>query len=117
MLIAGAYDFNNWKELFVEYLTSNGCKASTAKDYVGRIEKMINNEGVTVQELSAGIERWIEEYKTGRLAPINKKDHYAWSSALLKFKAFLPTLYKPYIPKQPDLSDIVIEKKRTDILY
>lgn len=81
------------------------------------LKKIINNEGVTVQELSAGIERWIAECKTGKLAPINKKDHYAWSSALIKFKAFLPTLYKPYIPKQPDLSDIVTEKKHKGLLY
>ena len=117
MIIAGVYDFNNWKDEFIKHLSDNGCKPSTAKDYAGRIEKIINNEGVTVQELSARIDQWIEEYKTGRYASINKTSHYAWSSALIKFKAFLPTLYKPYIPEQPNLFDTITSKQRTDILY
>jgi len=117
MIIAGVYDFSNWKEMFIAHLISNGCKLSTTKDYARRIERIINNEGVTIQELSARIDWWIEEYKTGRYASINKASHYAWSSALIKFKAFLPTLYKPYIPEQPNLLDIITGKRRTDILY
>ena len=50
MMIAGVYDFSNWKDEFIKHLSDNGCKPSTAKDYAGRIEKIINNEGVTVQE-------------------------------------------------------------------
>ena len=77
----------------------------------------INNEGVTIQELSARIDHWIEEYKIGRYVSINEASHCAWSSALINFKAFLPTMYKPYIPEQPNLFDTITSKHRTDILY
>ena len=117
MLIARVYDFNNWKEAFIEHLMRNGCKPSTAKNYAGRIERIINNEGVPIQKLSAGINQWSEEYKIGKYASINKSSHYAWSSALIKFKDFLPTLCKPYTPEQPDLLDVITGKHRTDILY
>lgn len=117
MIIAGVYDFSNWKEMFIAHLISNGCKLSTTKDYARRIERIINNEGVTIQELSARIDHWIEEYKIGRYVSINEASHCAWSSALIKFKAFLPTLYKPYIPEQPNLFDTITSKHRTDILY
>ena len=41
MLISWEYDFNNWKEKFIEYLETNGIKPSTAKDYARRVEKSL----------------------------------------------------------------------------
>jgi hypothetical protein len=117
MMIAGVYDFSNWKDEFIKHLSDNGCKPSTAKDYAGRIEKIINNEGVTVQELSARIDQWIEEYKTGIYASKNKTSHYAWSSALIKFKNFLPRLCKPYNPQPKDPLEQFTKEFRGDILY
>ena len=97
MLIAGIYDFTNWKEEFIEHLKNIGIKPNTAKDYASRIEKIIKEENITIQKLSIEIDEWIAEYKTGTYATINKQKHYAPSSALVKFKVFVPTLCRPQI--------------------
>ena len=116
MLIAGIYDFTNWKEEFIVYLKNNGYTASVAKDYAGRIEKIIKDENITIQTLATEIDHWILEYKTGRYLSINKQKHYAPSSALIKFKDFYPTIYKPYVSKQSyDPYEQLI--KRTDLIY
>ena len=96
MLIAGIYKFDNWRNDFMNYLLSKGYSPSVSKDYPMRIGKIINDEGITVQELSVTIDKWIAEYKTGKYVGINKAKHYAPSSALMKFKDFYPTLYKTY---------------------
>lgn len=117
MMIAGIYDFTNWKENFIKYIESKGNKPSVAKDYEKRIEKILEEENITIQALSCEIDQWIEEYKTGKYASINKVKHYAPSSALIKFKSFLPTLYKPHIPEQTDVMDVLTGKHNTDIIY
>ena len=117
MIIAGTYDFTNWKEKFIEYIEDNGNKPSVARDYARRVEKLLEEENMTIQTLSREIDQWIREYKTGKYTGINKAKHYAPSSALIKFKAFVPTLYKPNIQKQPDLINVMSGKWRTDILY
>ena len=117
MVIAGKYDFTNWKDEFVEYLETNGIKSSTAKDYARRIEKILEEENITIQTLYFDIDKWIEEYKTGKYASVNKARHYAPSSALLKLKTFVPNLYKPYIPEKVDYTDIFAKKNGTDIIY
>lgn len=117
MIIAGIYDFTNWKEKFIKYIESNGNKPSVAKDYSKRIEKILEEENITIQTLSCEIDQWIEEYKTGKYVSINKARHYAPSSALIKFKAFVPTLCTPYISEKPDLMDVLTGKYRTDIIY
>ena len=65
MLIAWEYDFNKWKERFIEYLEINGIKPSTAKDYGRRIEKILEEENITIQELFRDCDSWVEEYKKG----------------------------------------------------
>lgn len=116
MLIAGIYDFTNWKEEFIAYLENNGYKASVAKDYARRIEKIIKDDNITIQTLATEIDKWIQEYKTGRYFSINKQKHYAPSSALIKFKDFYPTIYKPYVSnKTGDPYEQLI--KRTDLIY
>lgn len=117
MLIAGVYDFSDWKEKFIKYIEDHGNKPSVAKDYARRIEKILEEENMTVQTLTREIDQWIMEYKTGKYAAINKKRHYAPSSALLKFKDFAPALCKPYIPEPPDLMDIFAGKDPTRILF
>ena len=116
MLIAGTYDLTNWKENFIEYLNNNGYKPSVAKDYARRIETIIKEENITIQELSVEIDQWIAEYKTGKYTNINKQKHYAPSSALIKFKEFFSTTYTSYMPKQTD--DLYEQlTKSTDIIY
>ena len=117
MLIAGIYDFADWKEKFIKYIEANGNKPSVAKDYARRIEKILEEEKITIEALSADIDRWIQEYKTGKYASINKTRHYAPSSALIKFKAFVPLLCEPYIPEPPKMMDILTGKYPTDILF
>lgn len=117
MMIAGIYDFTNWKEKFIKYIESNGNKPSVAKDYARQIEKILEEENITIQTVSCEIDQWIEEYKTGKYASINKARHYSPSSALIKLKAFVPTLYKPHIPEQPDFMDVFTGKYSTDTLF
>lgn len=116
MLIAGTYDFTNWKEDLIEYLKSNGYKPSVAKDYARRIETIIKDENITIQELSIEIDQWIAEYKTGKHASINKQKHYAPSSALIKFKDFFLITYISHVPKETD--DMYEQfTQSTDIIY
>lgn len=117
MMIVREYDFTNWKEQFIKYIETNGNKPSVAKDYAMRIEKILEEENITIQALCCEIDRWIEEYKTGKRASINKAKHYAPSSALKKFKDFAPLLCKPVIPKAPDVMDVLMGNHRTDILF
>lgn len=117
MMIAGEYDFTNWKEKFIKYIESIGNKSSVAKDYAMRIEKILEKENITIETLSCEIDRWIDEYKTGKYASINKAKHYAPSSALKKFKTFVPTLYKPHTSKIPDMMDVLTGEYSTKILY
>ena len=116
-MIAGVYDFKNWKERFIKYIESNGNKPSVAKDYAMRIEKILEKENITIETLSCEIDRWIDEYKTGKYASINKAKHYAPSSALKKFKTFVPTLYKPHTSKNPGMMDVLTGKRSTKIIY
>lgn len=116
MLIASIIDFTNWKDAFIKYIESNGNKPSVAKDYARRVEKILKENNITIQTLYCEIDQWIDEYKTGRNASINKARHYAASSALIKFKAFALTLSKPYIPDPPDFMD-VLAGNNTDIIY
>ena len=116
MLIAGIYDFTNWKERFVEHLKNKGMKPNTAKDYASRIEKIIIDENITIQQLSVEIDQWIAEYKTGKYASINKQKHYAPSSALMKYKDFYPTTYRTYVPEQSD-DPLELLMRRTDLIY
>ena len=106
MMVVTTFDFTNWKDEFIKYVESIGNKPSVAKDYARRIEKILEEENITIQRLSCEIDQWIEEYKTGKYVSINKARHYAPSSALIKFKAFIPTLYKTPISKKTDLKDI-----------
>ena len=117
MMIAGIYDFTNWKEEFIKYIESNGNKPSVAKDYARRIERILEEENITIQTLSRDIDKWIGEYKIGKYASKNKARHYAPSSALIKFKAFAPKLCRPYIPEKTDFMDFLTGEYRTDILY
>ena len=98
MLVAGKYDLTNWKEDFKDYLEKNGMTPNTAKDYARRIEKIMQDENISPGVLFREIDKWIEEYKTGKYAAVNKRKHYAPSSALIKYKEFFPTTAK--FPKQ-----------------
>ena len=117
MLIAWEYDFNNWKERFAEYLETNGVKKSTAKDYARRVEKILEEENITIQELFRDCDSWIKEYKTGKRVNVNKARHYAPSSALIRFKDFAPVLRKMHTQKQMNLKDMLGKNNGTDIIY
>ena len=117
MLIAIKYDFSDWKEKFVFYLENNGYKSGTAHDYAKRIEKIIANENITIETLFVQIDKWIDEYKTGAYAHINKRSHHAWSCALMKFKEFSPLLGKPYHESNPNYESLFSNKPPFSIIY
>lgn len=117
MLIAGIYNFDDWKEKFVEHLEVNGHKPSVAKDYAGRIKKILEEENISVQTLAHDVDQWITEYKTGKYASKNKAKHYAPSSALIKFKDFVPTLYAPYLENQYESIKDITGKFPTGLLF
>ena len=117
MLIASVADFNNWKEDFIKYIENNGRKTSTAKDYAGRIEKILQEENMAVTQLVVEVDQWITEYKTGKYEDINKKRHNAPSRALEYFKAFADAQRKPYIQNQKTFKDLFTDKDFSKILY
>lgn len=117
MMISKICDFSNWKEDFAKYLAGKGYKPSVVKDYPRRIEKIINDEGITIQELSANIDQWIAEYKTGKYMNVNKAKHYAPSSALMKFKDFYSTLYRTYTENQTEIFCRITGAKPGDIIF
>lgn len=117
MLIATEYDFTDWKEKFIQFTVANGNQVSTAKDYASRIERILKEESLTAEVLFCEIDRWIEEYETGKNASVNKTRHSAPLSALKRFREFAPTLCKPYAPKAPDLTDVLTGKVPTDLIY
>lgn len=110
MLVAGKYDLTNWKEDFKDYLEKNGMTPNTAKDYARRIGKILQDENISPGELFRGIDKWIKEYKTGKYASVNKRKHYAPSSALIKYKEFFPTTFRPCGPNQMGDSFEVLTK-------
>jgi hypothetical protein len=117
MLIAGTYDFDDWKEKFVKYIEASGNKPSVAKDYAGRIQKILEEENLSIQTLARDIDQWIAEYKTGKYAAKNKAKHYAPSSALVKLKDFIPTLYTPYLKNQYETFKGFASELPADLLF
>ena len=73
MLIAWEYDFNKWKERFIEYLEINGIKPSTAKDYGRRIEKILEEVGRSYSVNAADIKG---KKRTQNIAEARKMSMY-----------------------------------------
>lgn len=116
MMIACVYDFTNWQEKFADYLKENGHKPSVIKDYVRRIETILETHDITIEKLSAQIDEWIDAYMRGEFSDTNKRRHYAPSSALKKFKDFKPVLQKPFEKSNADPWDIYT-KNPPNIIY
>lgn len=114
-MIAAKLDFSNWERAFIDFVEKAGLKSSTAKDYAGRIKKILEEEGITIENLAVDIDKWIEEYESGAYAKINKRKHNAPSSALKWFEKLIPTLKTYPILNEEKYSDFT--KKNTDIIY
>lgn len=56
MMIAGEYDFTNWKVKFIKYIESIGNKPSVTKNYARQIEMILEEENITIQALSYEID-------------------------------------------------------------
>lgn len=69
---------------FYQFMIDNGLTQNTAKDYVKRVTQIDSIDKL----METDIDPLIEMYTTGDKKEINKRRHYAPSSALKKFKEF-----------------------------
>ena len=84
-------------ENFKQYLINKGYKEysanlspSTAIDYPWRISKIMEKEGITLDRLSADIQKYIELYgRTGEKWCVGKRSHESYLNALRQFKKFI----------------------------
>lgn len=82
---------------FREYLISKGFKEysannspSTCIDYCWRISKIIEKEGITIEQLSADINKYLEQYdRLGDKWTIGRRSHESYINALRQFRKFL----------------------------
>ncbi|MBE6455301.1 MAG: hypothetical protein E7014_02490 [Alphaproteobacteria bacterium] len=82
---------------FREYLISKGFKefsasnrSSTVIDYAWRISKIIEQEGITVEQLSTNINKYIELYgKLGEKWSTGQRSHQSYINALKNFRKFI----------------------------
>ncbi len=84
-------------EKFKNYLVEQGYSEftpsgnpSTAYDYMKRVEKICDREGITTKKLADNISFYVAKYgPTGNEAEFGKKSHNAFISALRKFEDFV----------------------------
>ena len=82
---------------FREYLISKGFKEysannnpSTCIDYCWRISKIIEKEGITIEQLSTNINKYLELYgKSGEKQNIGKLSHESYINSLKHFRKFI----------------------------
>ncbi|RAR75765.1 hypothetical protein [Flavobacterium aciduliphilum] len=84
------------KDNFEEYLIDNGYsqytpsgKPSTVYDYIKRVEKICDREGISIEDLSVNINFYVKKYDTdGVEAEFGRKSNNAFISSLKRFKEF-----------------------------
>ncbi|MGN0919739.1 MAG: hypothetical protein ACI4OR_03165 [Alphaproteobacteria bacterium] len=83
-------DFKQWlKGQGYSECTPSG-KPSTVFDYPKRIEKVSQNEGMSVNDLSRNIDNVLSQYgPSGSKAGLGQASHSAVLNALRRFKEFL----------------------------
>ena len=82
---------------FQAYLVSKGYKEfsansnpSTAMDYCWRIGRIIEKEGITLEELSSDIQKYLEEYgRQGQKWIVGRRSHESYINALKQFRKFV----------------------------
>ena len=82
---------------FQAYLVSKGYKEfsansnpSTALDYPWRISKIVEKEGITLEEFSNNIQKYMELYKrNGERWNLSKRSHESYYNALKNFRKFI----------------------------
>ena len=117
MMVISVSDFSTWEDDFIRYMEANGHTPGVAKDYARRVKKLLAEEHISVETLARDIDQWIDEYKTGKYAAVNNAHHHAPCAALLKFRAFVPTLSKPLVQDFSKLTDAFGGKVPTDIVF
>lgn len=84
-------------ENFKDYLVEQGYSEftpsgnpSTAYDYMKRVEKICDREGISIKKLADNISFYVDKYgPTGNEAEFGRKSHNAFISALRKFADFI----------------------------
>lgn len=84
-------------EDFKDYLIEQGYsqftpsgKPSTVYDYMKRVEKICDREGINTKKLSENISFYVDKYgPTGNEAEFGSRSHNAYISALKKFEDFV----------------------------
>ena len=82
---------------FQAYLVQRGYREfsingnpSTACDYPWRIGKIIEKEGITLEELSNNIQKYMELYKrNGERWSLSRRSHESYYNALKNFRKFI----------------------------
>ena len=82
---------------FQAYLVSKGYKEfsansnpSTAMDYCWRIGRIIEKEGITLEEFSNNIQKYMELYKrNGERWNLSKRSHESYYNAIKNFRKFI----------------------------
>ena len=82
---------------FKDYLIARGYKEfsangsrSTSWDYPVRIQHIIENEKITLEELSNNIQRYMDLYKrNGERWSFSKRSHESYLNALRQFQKFV----------------------------
>ncbi len=90
------YTDNILKEEFYTYLKEKGYKEytpsgnkSTLYDYLGRIERICKDEGITWNELLKQINKFVQDYdKNGVKSELGEKSHRAVINALKRYQEF-----------------------------
>lgn len=84
-------------EDFKQYLIGKGYREfsmnnnpSTATDYPWRISKIIEKEGITLEEFSRNIQKYMELYKrNGERWALSKRSHQSYYNAVRHFYKFV----------------------------
>ena len=82
---------------FQAYLVSKGYKEfsanhnpSSAIDYRWRISKIVEKEGITLEEFSNNIQKYMELYKrNGERWSLSKRSHESYYNAIKNFRKFI----------------------------
>lgn len=84
-------------ENFRQYLINKGYKEfsasgnpSTCEDYCFRISAIVAKEGITLEELSNNIQKYMELYKrNGERWNLSKRSHESYYNAIKNFRKFV----------------------------
>ena len=77
-------------EQFKQFLISKNFTELSSDDYSWRISKIIEKEGITIEQLSANINKYVELYgKSGEKWSTGKRSHESVINSLKQFRKFV----------------------------